>query len=517
MKRKTLFAMFLFFLSAYLVTFRGHYGSDQFMSYLTAESLVLDHNLAIGERDFAIPDIQAGYERAPMGLDGRRYTLFSLALPLVMTPFYFVGHLVSGLFPANLHDYITMFFVSMTNAFITALTCTLLARYAARLGYAPRTAFGLALLYGFGTMAWSYSQYSFAEPLLTFLFLLALSALDNWEKTDRGAWRSAIVLGVSLGLCLLTEVYAALIIVPAILIYLAVRIWQKRLSAGSLIVTALSIGTPLLIISGVLLYWYYLRFGALAAPRLSGQLSLAFIPVALYGLTVSSGKSFFLYALPAVLALGGLISFYRRQRGLSLLLTAIAMLCVLFISTYVDFWHGDAAWGPRFLFPLTFIAILPIGIVLEQTAARRAWLRWGVVAVIVTSLIIQIGGILINVGNYIRMVEDNHLGDYHFVPYLSAISGHWILVASTLYRGLTGQSLVVAYPTGRFNPTWQLVDLTGYDGFDLWFVHLPQYWHHPAAPWLAAFGVFILLISAAMLFRYIWRALPPYSAPARSL
>ncbi len=206
MKRKTLLAIFLFFTSAYLVTFRGHYGSDQFMSYLTAESLVLDHSLAIGVRDFTIPDIQAGYERAPIGLDGRRYTLFSLALPLAMTPFYLVGHLVSGVFPANLHDYITMFFVSMTNAFLTALTCALLAHYATRRGYSSRTAFGMALLYGFGTMAWNYSQYSFAEPLLALLFLLSLSALDVWDRADRFSWRSSLGLGLSLGLCLLTEV-----------------------------------------------------------------------------------------------------------------------------------------------------------------------------------------------------------------------------------------------------------------------------------------------------------------------
>lgn len=59
MKCKTLFAIFLFFSSAYLVTFRGHYGSDQFMSYLTAESLVLDNSLAIGVREFNLPDIKA--------------------------------------------------------------------------------------------------------------------------------------------------------------------------------------------------------------------------------------------------------------------------------------------------------------------------------------------------------------------------------------------------------------------------------------------------------------------------
>ena len=507
MKRKTLFAIFLFFMSAYLITFRGHYGSDQFMSYLTAESLVLDHSLAIGVREFNLPDIQGSVDRAPIGMDGQRYTLFSLALPLVMTPFYLVGHLTSGLFPANLHDYITMFFVSMTNAILTALTCTLLARYVVRLGYSPRTAFGLALLYGFGTMAWNYAQYSFAEPLLALLFLLSLSALDKWEKAPRFTGRTSLWLGLWLGLCLLTEVYAALIIVPAILVYVMVRLWQRRPVAKAVAVTAIAMALPQVAIVGVMLYFYWLRFGGLAAPRLSGQLSLAFIPVALYGFIFSTGKSFFLYVPPAFLAIGGVTSFYRRQHGLAILLAAIAGLSVLFISMYVDFWHRDAAWGPRFLFHLTLIAVLPLGEVLERGLPALKWKRIGFVALIILSIVIQIGGVLINVGSYIRLVEVNQLGDQHFVPYLSPVIGHWILAVSTVYHGLTGQTLSILYPTGHLEPSWRSVDTAGYDGFDLWFVHLPQYWHNPAALWVALVGVLILLIAAVLLFRYLWHTL----------
>lgn len=62
-------------------------------------------------------------------------------------------------------------------------------------------------------MAWNYAQYSFTEPLLALLFLLSLSALDNWEKASRFTGRTSLWLGLWLGLCLLTEVYAALIMV----------------------------------------------------------------------------------------------------------------------------------------------------------------------------------------------------------------------------------------------------------------------------------------------------------------
>lgn len=185
MKRILLLAIFVFFASAFLITFRGHYGSDQFMSYLTAESIVLDHRLAIGVRDFNLPDIQGNMERAPTGIDGRRYTLFGLAL------------------------------------------------------------------------------------------------LERWEKADRFPGRAALGLGLSLSLCLLTEVYAALIIVPAILIYVLLRLWRKQPGRRVIGRTLIGLTMPLLAITGILIWFYWLRFGGLAAPRLSGHLSFAFIPVAI--------------------------------------------------------------------------------------------------------------------------------------------------------------------------------------------------------------------------------------------
>ena len=500
-----LLAIFLFFTSAYLVTFRGHYGSDQFLSYLTAESLVLDHSLAIGVRNFNIPDIQKNIERAPTGMDGRRYTLFSLAMPLAMTPFYLIGHLVGGFLPPNLHDFITMFFVSMVNVFITALTCTLLFYYLGYLGYSSRTSLVVAILYGFGTMVWNYSQYSFAEPLLSLLFLCSLLMLKMWERADRFPGYTALGLGLMLGLCLLTEVYAALIIVPAILLYILIRLWRKVPNHRVIGRTLLGLAVPLLAFVGILFWFYWLRFGGLAAPRLVGQLSLAFIPVPLYGFTFSTGKSFFLFVPPALLALYGLKSFYRQQRDLAIMLAWIAAISVLFISTYVDCWHGDAAWGPRFLFHITLMAMLPLAEVFERKFFATGWKRRTMTFLIVVSIIIQLGGVLINIGSYIRMVDINQLGDRRFVPYLSAVPGHWLLATATVYQGLTGKALMLSYPTGHIKPSWQIVNTANYCGFDLWFVHLSQYWKNPAAPWFASIGVCFLLITAALLFRYLWQ------------
>jgi hypothetical protein len=94
------------------------------------------------------------------------------------------------------------------------------------------------------------------------------------------------------------------------------------------------------------------------------------------------------------------------------------------------------------------------------------------------------------------------------------VVGHWLLAASSLSRLATGRSLRVAYPTGNFEQPWHVVDLTGYDGFDLWFVNLPAYWSSPLAPWLALLGVLVLLAIIGVSLAYVWPRLRTASATA---
>jgi hypothetical protein len=508
MRRGVWWAILAFFLSAFLLTVRGHYGSDQFMSYLTAESLVLDQRLAIGVRPFTLPDIQTNLQDAPVGADGQRYSLYGLALPLAMTPFYLAGHLVAHALPAALHDYVTMFFVSATNAVVTALTCLMLVAYSLRLGYAPRTGFALAVLYGFGTMAWNYSQYSFAEPLFAALLLASLLVLEGWDHSPAPGLGQALLLGILLGLCLLTEDYAALIAVPALGVYLAWRLWRSGAAPRAALAQLTAVAAGALPSVLAILWFYQLRFGGHGVPRLSGSLSLIFAPIGLYGLIFSSGKSFFLYVPAALLGLLGAAEFWRRRRGLAALLAGIAIASTLFISTYVDFWHGDAAWGPRFLFHLAFIAVLPAGLVLERAPSAARWKQVALAGLVGLSGLVQLGGVLVNLGKYIQMVTDQQLGDQHFLPQLSPVIGHWLLVASTIKQLLTEQSLVVGYPTGQIEAPWRLVDLEPYGGFDLWFTNLPHYWHSAAAPVLAVAGAIGLLAVALASLAYVWPRLP---------
>ena len=88
------------FLCLYLLTASGHYGGDGFWSYLTAESLLLDGDLIVGDRPFLVREMHNqftgnGQEGAVVSSD-RLYSKYGLGLALLEIPFYGVGLLVSS-------------------------------------------------------------------------------------------------------------------------------------------------------------------------------------------------------------------------------------------------------------------------------------------------------------------------------------------------------------------------------------------------------------------------------------
>ena len=104
------------FLSVFLFTARGYGGGDHFLSYMTAESIVLNRSLYLMDRWSDVAEIRAQQEehtRAVTGSDGHRYTIFGIALPLAMAPFYLAGHIVAGLLPSLPHDMVTMYHLSI--------------------------------------------------------------------------------------------------------------------------------------------------------------------------------------------------------------------------------------------------------------------------------------------------------------------------------------------------------------------------------------------------------------------
>jgi hypothetical protein len=124
-----------------------------------------------------------------------------------------------------------------------------------------------------------------------------------------------------------------------------------------------------------------------------------------------------------VLAIVGWWPFFRRHR-------AEAVGCLALVTTHfafysrITFWHGDGAWGPRYLMTVLPFAVLPALGILGATATSsrvKAWRRGAVGIVVAAGIVVQLLGLLVNFDWYILRSAER---DRHFVPAASPLIAH---------------------------------------------------------------------------------------------
>jgi len=265
---------------------------------------------------------------------------------------------------------------NLFSALFTALTGVIVYRLARRAGHTPRLGIAAALLYGLATPAAVYAKCFFPQSTECFFLTLAVWQLVE-ARERRDARAPLIVSGLAFGVLILVKV-AAVAYVPAVVLWLAMSRdgeGRRRGAARGLarIVTWAAPAAAL-----CLLYFPYnsathgdaLDFGY-AAER-DGLLRFSTpLLVGLYGLLFSPGKGLAWYAPVLWLAVPGARRLVARDRGLALFILALLATALLVHSRWWG-WHGDNAWGPRYIIP-----VLPILSLLAVERLRRAEPRGG--------------------------------------------------------------------------------------------------------------------------------------------
>jgi len=155
-----------------------------------------------------------------------------------------------------------------------------------------------------------------------------------------------------------------------------------RRLASTLTALLLPIGLALLIH----LLVNQLKWGSwLASPMLEQQSRMS-TPLlrGMAGLLLSPGSSVIVYSPLLLLAPAGLVALWRRRRAETLAMLALAATFLLFYSKF-DGWSGLwSAPGPRYLYLLVPLLLLPLGLWLDGLEARSRTSRaaWGAVAVL---------------------------------------------------------------------------------------------------------------------------------------
>jgi hypothetical protein len=399
---RTMLGIHLLFLGVYLASAAGHFFStDHVAIYMTAQSLVENHSLAIQP----INDTVAGP-------DGQYYSVFGLGQSLFVVPLYLLGILVDRLSSPELRQYwsgpdlgmwggtVPIFFVSLFNQFVAPLICVLVFSFCRRMGCSARRALGIALMLGFGTAVWVYVRDSFQHPLEALFLLLSIYIL--FAHRDHLCLRHAWWSGLALALGVLTRINLILM-APVLGIYLLSLILpadgatplRERLTAlwrrGLALRYLLALWLPVMLVLALMMHVNTLKFGDwLAFNPTAAAKGWASPLLGLYGYLFSPGRSIFLYSPPIILSLFAWSRFCQQQRREAVLFAVVSVVYLLFFSSYGR-WHGDWCWGPRFLFLLIPLWMIPIGYLL--TSRRAIALAVGLT---VLGVGVQILGVTVN-------------------------------------------------------------------------------------------------------------------------
>jgi hypothetical protein len=289
------------------------------------------------------------------GRDGRHYSHYPIAACILH--FLTVGVEAAG-GPLLLRE-------GVPATVLLALVGWALVAWARRSGASPPAAAAGAVLTCLGTALWPFAAYGYDNLVEVLGLVMILWAGAGTER--RRAWLWA---GLAVGLGYATRLGAMFLVVPAAVLLLAQapRGILPTLRRG----TAFALGcAPGLMLA---LYYNYLRFGSIIAwnvrPTALGPAQEMFVPwfsryhwEAMAGLTISPGKGIIWYGPPLVGVVFLAFPLVRRHRAALTAMAAYAAVALLALGR-LTFWHGDWAWGPRYLAPL-YVAVAPL-----------AWWAW---------------------------------------------------------------------------------------------------------------------------------------------
>lgn len=467
------FLIFIFFLASFTLISNGRYGGDGLENYLTAESIVLNHNLSIYDKPFDVKGMR--YDaRGQSYASGKRYSAFGVGIPILLVPLYLIGHILSKVITVIPHDYITQFLVSFSNPIIISLTAVALFSLLLELGFNKKTSLLTVICFGFCSMSPAYARSGFSEPAIGLLLISAVMLLYRYELSG-SMWNIAAVSCLT-GYAILIKNNSFLYI-PLLLGYLLYgsfkpHTFQKKLKLW------LAICIPIAFFVIVYGYFHYLMGDSGSGkPSMYKEIMDKAIPERfqiLKGLAYylfSTGKGYFFYNLPLFLSLFGVAGFIRRRKDFAVFLLGIVLVNLLFYS--FRFNRGSIfSWGPRYLFPtVPIMCIFFAQFIRDYGKFARTVLAY---IFLILGFIVQLPSIFINFSNYLFFIKEQ-LGaqEYmiNYIPDLSPIRGAWSLLISAICRTLNGASIEFTYNPDSLFVQPVTKSLSGYDIWDIWFVN----------------------------------------------
>jgi hypothetical protein len=339
------------------------------------------------------------------GSDGRGYSLFGIGSVLLALPFYALSK-SAGLPPENV--------IGIMNQIAGAITAVVVFLFGRSLGYTRRASLYISLCYALGTFAWYYAKEPGDHAIETLFCLLSVYFMHRFSRDGNTA--HILLSSISLGLAFLTRPTSLLFIPPLIILMVATcRADLTFKTAFKEQAAKMLLFLSVLIPFAAIFFWYnHARFGSIfetGYTLMAERLGIDFftgtpILTGLLGFLASPGKGFFYYSPIALLFFFSFRHFGKRHPVEAFSFACIIVSYLFFMSKNI-YWHGDWAWGPRYLAVITPYMIIPLAGLFDSTAWDSSpLLRKGICALFVLSLAIQLMSVSIHVYNYFNYLQD---------------------------------------------------------------------------------------------------------------
>jgi hypothetical protein len=367
--------------------------------YLLTGSSDLLHN---GDTDLRIQTTQAIVEhgrlwldhpsytdaRVARGLGGHLYAFYAPGQSVLMIPLYVIGKAVAH--HLNLPYTTTEYYAARSlDLFLGAALAVVFFLFALVAGYRRRVAGILTLLFAVGSVAWPDAQSALEQTQVNLFLLVAVLGLWLYLREPQTSRRWLILAGAGVGLAVFTR-YDAFLYAP--LFAALILLFRRPLRAGPAARDVLAFGAGLVPWILLVALWNVVRFGS---PFLTGLHEDTLgnpVGLGILDLTVSPGKGLIWY-LPLLLALPWAVRpFYRRVPTLAIICAAMVALPLLFYAA-IRYWHGDPAWGPRYLYVAVPYLLLPLGEILSRWASYRFGYRALFVALAAVCVAVQVAAV----------------------------------------------------------------------------------------------------------------------------
>jgi len=534
--------LFVCVLAGYLFSFtvdQPAHNGDWYIRYQVTCAIV-EHN------SVAITPYQVDNRSGP-GLHGRIYAQYTLGQTTAMIPLYLLGRRLAGLAhtdcAAPVAPPIVLLTCKLLGPILGALLAVLFYVTARLLAYRRRVALALTTLLTFGTSLWPDVQ-SNLEHTMESLFLLAAAyaalrytrQVDIERRTSNVGRLWLVAMGLAGGLVFVTRV-AGVIALPLLALYLLLLhrrrwpgAWQRPL-ARDLALFALG-ALPAIVVNAA---YDAARFGSplLTNPPSKPDQSLGFPPwLGLPDLLVSPGKGLLWYTPAVLLLVLAARPFWRRCPQPALLFALICGGYLLFYSN-VTYWHGDPAWGPRYLYATLPYLILPLGEVFGRWRTYRLPLRGVLVGVLALSFLVQFSAVTVSYWRSFHYVFATNPDQVDHYTWGFNLNDFWTPQQSPLLLSLRGVADIARLdvdhaPLVRHTPSVHLGsanescifpvyhqatlcltdidalhDRASFNSFTLWWLHLHLYpwWSPDVVLTLAVVVLGLFLGSGAALVR----------------